>query len=345
MEKGHFVSDITTPGITIEGIFFVEQKRLLDTKNGLPYLALTLSDRSGRIEGRVWENAAGFADLFEVGDAVFVKGEVQLFRESLQVKLSGLKKVEVPDPSFFLPVTSADPDALWSELQRFTKGVKDPVLSGLLGFIFRDRRIATAFRAAPAAKRMHHAYIGGLLEHSVSVARNAVQVSRLYSQIDRDLLVTGAILHDIGKIDELRYDAPPIDYTDKGRLLGHIAIGLTIVDGFCPLLEDTAGADERISALKHLILSHHGQREFGSPVLPMTEEALVLHLIDDLDAKLNFLDGLKKTLPAGRRSWTDFQRTLDRHLFLPGLRLSGEGADEETGVDKGETPPQPGLWD
>jgi len=225
------------------------------------------------------------------------------------------------------------------------KGVKDPVLSGLLGFIFRDRRIAAAFRAAPAAKRMHHAYIGGLLEHSVSVARNAVQVSRLYPQIDRDLLVTGAILHDIGKIDELRYDAPPIDYTDRGRLLGHIAIGLTIVEGFCPLLEDTSGAGERISALKHLILSHHGQREFGSPVLPMTEEALVLHLIDDLDAKLNFLAGLKKTLPAGRRSWTDFQRMLDRYLFLPGLGLPGEGAEEETGAGKGEMPPQPGLWD
>lgn len=346
MEKGIFVQDIG-PGSSVEGVFVIEQKRLLDTRSGAPYLALTLLDRTGRIEARLWENAPQAERALSSGDTVLVRGEGQSFRESLQLKLSHIERIEACEPGFFLPVTPEDRDALWKELWKIAKGVKTPALAALLRAVFRDDGLARAFRSAPAAKRMHHAYIGGLLEHSVSVARSAEAACRLYPALDRDLLVTGALLHDIGKIRELRYDVPPLDYTDEGRLLGHIVLGISIIDaclaGMPPADPSTEGG---ISALKHLVLSHHGQREFGSPVLPMTEEALVLNLIDDLDAKLNYMKGLRKTLPEGRHSWTEYQKTLERYLYLPGLRPPGVNQAESGASDEGPMAGiQAGLWD
>ena len=322
---------------------------MLETKNGDPYLAITLVDRTGEIEGRVWNRARKIDSVFAQRDYVRIKGEAQKFRDAIQLKITHLEPVEDEkvDAGLFLPVTQADTEELWSEFNGYIKGIRSTVLSSLLNAIFRDQEISKAFRLAPAGKRMHHAYIGGLLEHSVSVTRLADSVCRLYPQLDRDLLVSGALIHDIGKIDEFSYSRPPIDYTDTGRLLGHVVLGTSIIDSFIAKL-DIEASSPQIIALKHLVLSHHGQREFGAPVLPMIEEALVLNMIDDLDAKLNYLGRLKKDIHETGYSWTDYQRLFERYFYLHGLEDVKENrAQKEAAGDirtKKRPDLQPSLW-
>ncbi len=327
------------------GLFCVGSKRLLETKNGTPYLAITLVDKSGEIEGRVWDEALQYDQKFAEGDFVSIEGEGKTFGGSLQLKINVLSVVRPDrvDPSLFLPVSPLDLDSCWDEFVRFAKGVKCPIFGSLLNSLVKDTTFVNAFRTAPAAKKMHHAYIGGLLEHSVAVARMARAVSRLYGHLDHDLLLSGALIHDIGKIKEFRYDRPPIDYSDQGRLLGHVALGVSMLEGYVKRLGLDAGAP-RLLALKHLILSHHGQREFGAPVLPMMEEAVVLHIIDDLDAKLNFLGRLKDGLPEGEYQWTGFQRLFDRYFFLRGRNgcLDEPGGDTKDRGDSGSF--QQSLW-
>jgi len=346
MDKGLFVDEIK-PGTRGEGLFCVADKRLLETRNGSPYLAVTFSDRSGQIEGRVWEGARELDGTFDKGDYVHVDVEAQLFRDSLQLKVLQLEKVENEDevdPALFLPVTPEDRVRLWSELKKHTRRIKNPILSALINEIFSDRKVSSAFKRAPAAKRMHHAVIGGLLEHSVSVARLAYSICNLYGSLDRDILLSGALVHDIGKIDEFSYHRPPIDYTDRGRLLGHMMLGVEIIDDFASRL-GVSGSAWDLNHLKHLVLSHHGQREYGSPVLPMTEEALVLHLVDDMDAKLNYLKGLKKEIPEGEYGWTGYQRLLERHFLLSGhVEDPGERDQPSEKNDSVDERLQPGLW-
>ncbi len=320
---------------------------MLETRNGDPYLAITLTDRTGEIEGRVWNRARELDSVFAQKDYVRIKGEAQKFRDSIQLKITHLEPVgdEEVDSGLFLPVTQADTEKLWSEFNGYIKGIRSRVLSSLLNAIFRDQRISKAFKLAPAGKKMHHAYIGGLLEHSVSVTRMADSVCRLYPGLDRDLLVSGALIHDIGKIDEFSYSRPPIDYTDTGRLLGHVVLGASIIDSFIARL-DIEASSSQIIALKHLVLSHHGQKEFGAPVLPMIEEAVVLNMIDDLDAKLNYLERLKRDIHGTGYGWTDYQRLFERYFYLQGLeevKKDGDGVAGNTRVKK-RPDLQPSLW-
>jgi len=339
MAKGTYVTDIR-PGTQVQGIFCVDSKRLLETKSGAPYLALTLVDRSGRIEARMWDQAPEVDGIVSRGDYVHIRGEAQRFREAVQLRLIEVRPVEEDvDPALFLPATDADIDALWGELQKFMKGIGTPALATLLHSIFRDLQIGRAFRQAPAAKRMHHACIGGLLEHTVSVARLAEAVCGLYPHLDRDLLLAAALLHDIGKIEEFSFRTPPIEYSDKGRLLGHLVLGVSIIERFAGELNVTDSAG-KITALKHLVLSHHGQREFGAPVLPMMEEALVLHLLDDMDAKLNYLNSLKRDIPGPGHGWTEYQRLLERYFYLPGTLRT----EEDRGGDEAGDTSRPAAW-
>ncbi len=320
---------------------------MLETRNGDPYLAITLTDRTGEIEGRVWNRARELDSVFAQKDYVRIKGEAQKFRDSIQLKITHLEPVgdEEVDSGLFLPVTQADTEKLWSEFNGYIKGIRSRVLSSLLNAIFRDQRISKAFKLAPAGKKMHHAYIGGLLEHSVSVTRMADSVCRLYPGLDRDLLVSGALIHDIGKIDEFSYSRPPIDYTDTGRLLGHVVLGASIIDSFIARL-DIEASSSQIITLKHLVLSHHGQKEFGAPVLPMIEEAVVLNMIDDLDAKLNYLERLKRDIHGTGYGWTDYQRLFERYFYLQGLedvKKDGDGVAGNTRVKK-RPDLQPSLW-
>jgi len=348
LEKGIFISEIR-PSASIEGIFCVASKRLLETRNGEPYLAVTLTDRTGEIESRVWEGAKQLDTVFAPGDYVRIKGEAQKFRDITQLKITRLESVgdDNIDPGLFLPVSQADSDELWSEFRQYIKGIKSNDLASLLNGIFTDRKISEAFRLAPAAKKMHHAYIGGLLEHSVSVTRLADSVFKLYPHLDRDLLVSAALIHDIGKIEEFTFSRPPIDYSDKGRLLGHIVLGISIVDGFVARL-GIKESSQQIVALKHLIISHHGQKEFGAPVLPMMEEAITLNYIDDLDAKLNYLGKLKKGIPGPTHGWTEYQRLFERYFYLPRAEgVSGDKAWKEAVQDAGTEDRldlQPSLW-
>jgi 3'-5' exoribonuclease len=355
LKKGIYISAIR-PATSVEGLFCVSSKRMLETRNGEPYLAITLTDRTGEIEGRVWEGAKQLDTVFSKGDYVRIRGEAQKFREATQLKITHLELIgdDKVDPGLFLPVTQADTDELWSEFRKYIRGIKSDVLVSLLNGIFKDRKISEAFKLAPAGKRMHHAYIGGLLEHSVSVTRLANSVCRLYPYLDRDLLVSAALIHDIGKIDEFTFSRPPIDYSDRGRLLGHVVLGISIIDSFVARL-GIKDSSQQIVTLKHLVLSHHGQREFGAPVVPMMEEAIALNYIDDLDAKLNYLGGLKKDISGATYGWTEYQRLFERHFYLQGQdeavedkalkeatdlsRLKTEDIDVK---DRPET--QPNLW-
>ncbi len=342
MDKGIFVSAIPDSG-RVEGVFCVASKRLLETRHGDPYLAVTLLDNTGEVQARIWEDAVSASGRFDQGDYLWIKAEVQLFREEIQLKVVELERVDAQevDHALFLPACPQDVEALWGEFKRYLSRIKDPVLAPLLQEIFGNRRTARQFRRAPAAKRMHHAYLGGLLEHSVSVARLARAACREYPGLDFDLLMSAVLVHDIGKIHEFSYHRPPIDYTDQGRLLGHLVLGTAMLDEAARALGIPAD-NQRLIELRHLVLSHHGHREFGAPVLPMTQEAVTLHILDDLDAKLNYLKGLSEGLPPGGRSWTGYQRPMERYFYLPGpMPPGGRDGRKGDGLDGGL---QPRLW-
>ncbi|MEW6429687.1 MAG: HD domain-containing protein [Thermodesulfobacteriota bacterium] len=319
MEKGVNIGEIGD-GMTVTGVFLVKSMSRLETKNGKPYLSLQLMDKSGEIPARVWDNADVLKEQCPAGAFVAIGGQAESFRDSLQLRITSLLRVEAQevDPALFLPAAKSDPELLWQQFGELLASIEAADYRCLLAAIFADPETVARFRQAPAAKNMHHAYIGGLLEHTVAVSRLADLLSRLYPAVDRDLLIAGAMLHDLGKIEEFSFDAVPFDYSDSGRLEGHLSIGVAIVRRYA------AGCDItplRLSLLIHLILSHHGRLEFGSPVVPMTLEAFFLNGIDDLDAKANYLHRLAEQADPDAHRWTDYQKVLERFLFV---RRSGD---------------------
>ena len=352
MEKGICIGEIR-PGIEISGLFCVSSKSMRQTRSGSPFISMTLSDNTGSMEARVWEKAKELDTIFEKGDIIDVRAEAVEFNGQCQLKVNNIRALgpdEEIDPAMFLPAAPIDRTRYWNFCQKAISSVKKPDLKKVLEELFSAPEIRNSFCQAPAAKKMHHAYIGGLLEHSVNLLKLSELVCKLYPHLDRDLMIAASLCHDIGKTRELSWKSPPIDYTDQGRLLGHIAMGLQMVEKAV----DTARLPQNsktILALKHIILSHHGQREFGSPVLPMTEEAVVFHMIDDLDAKLNFLGGLKEE--GSEAGWTDFQRLFERYFFLapkpPEPALAEFSAGNPHEPDKQDTreeqrPSQAKLW-
>ncbi|MGA9060191.1 MAG: HD domain-containing protein, partial [Terracidiphilus sp.] len=250
------------------------------------YLNLTLGDKSGQIEGRVWEPGdPRIAREFERGDMVKVRGSVSRYDERAQLKVDQLRKAldGEADKMDMLPATSRDVGELWRMLEASVASVANLDLKRLLTALLTDAPIAQAYREAPAARQLHHAWLGGLLEHVVSLLGLADRVAAHYMMLDRDLLITGVILHDIGKIRELSWDTG-FDYTVEGVLLGHIQMGVDLAEKTIAGLPDFP--DRLRTLVLHMILSHHGKLEFGSPKLPMIPEALVLNFLDDLDAKM-----------------------------------------------------------
>lgn len=303
--------------MAVQGVFLVKDKVQAFTKNGAPYLTLSLSDKTGDLEGRIWDKTNEWNSLFRKGDYVLIEAQAESFRDQTQLNIA---RLEACVPSFlnhadFLPSSTKDIEEMWRELKRISTGIENSYMAELLRSFFRDKIFTARFKMAPAAKRMHHAYLGGLLEHTLSVTKIVGSIIPEYPQLDRDLLLTGTILHDVGKTREFSY--PPessfFDYTDEGRLVGHIVIGTQMVqekiDSMRRFPEDQA------MILKHLILSHHGEYEFGSPKRPKTAEAFVLHLSDDLDAKINALSGLR-SLSGPCAQWSNFFRPLERYIFL-----------------------------
>lgn len=322
-KKELFIKEICD-GQIIRALFLVKEASRGETKNGKPYLMLTLADKTGEIAGRVWENADQLLDYCTVGGFINITAQAQEFRGSLQLRITDVTPVDPAgvDLSLFLPASPFDIEEMATELRKTLKRVKDKDLRDLLQKIFKDSTFFDRFKHAPAAKNMHHAYIGGLLEHTLAVARLAENVAVLYPTIDSSLLIAGALLHDIGKVEEFAFVNNQIDYSDRGRLVGHMTLGLEMLQ---EKVRSFPGFPEEVATrIKHLILSHHGRHDYGSPVLPMMLEAFVLNLIDDLDAKVNYVGRLGSQARSNGYQWTDYQRTLERFLFV-----QGHGARED----------------
>jgi 3'-5' exoribonuclease len=286
--KDIYIADLAgfEDGKFFDSYFLVLQKQQRTTKNNKPYLSLIFSDKTGQLEGRVWElNDPRISKDFDRGDVVKVRGCVSRFDDRLQMKVDQLRKAQAAeaDKTDLMPATTYDVAALWSQLLAFVDSFTEPNLKLLLTTLLADPQIALAYREAPAAKQLHHAWLGGLLEHVISLLTLADRVAPQYPILHRDLLLTGVILHDIGKVRELSWDIG-FEYTVEGTLLGHIQIGAALAER---AMDSLPGFPPRLKVLVlHMILSHHGKLEFGSPKLPMIPEALVLSFIDDLDAKM-----------------------------------------------------------
>jgi 3'-5' exoribonuclease len=304
----------------ITGCYLVKQKRLATTKTGKPYLNLALADRTGTLEGKVWDNADHLSSLFQEGDIIEIKGRAGSYRGQIQITVFGLNPIRGEmDPALFLESTAGDLSEMMKSLRGILKGVKNIHLRSLNERFLADSDFMAQFKTAPAAKHFHHNYLGGLLEHTLSVCQMVSQIADHYPQLDKDLLLTASFLHDIGKIREFEY-ALNIDYTDEGRLIGHLVMGVTMMEAKLDKLKNFPR--EMALRLKHLILSHHGEYEFGSPKRPKFLEAFVLHQVDDLDAKIVGLGRyMEKDQQGG--AWTDFNRLFGRP-FLKGKISSVE---------------------
>ena len=286
--KEIYITDLATfeEGKNFDGFFLVLAKQQRTTKTNKPYLNLILGDKTGQLEARIWDPGdARIAKEFDKGAIVKVRGCCSRFEDRLQVKIDQLRVAlaDEVEKSDLLPATGYDVNDLWRQLGNFIEGMSNPDLKALLKSILGDPSIAMAYREAPAARQLHHAWLGGLLEHVVSLLRLGDRVAAHYTLLDRDLLLTGIILHDVGKIRELSWDIG-FDYTIEGVLLGHIQMGVDLVEKAIASLPQFP--DRLRTLVLHLILSHHGKLEFGSPKLPMIPEALVLNFVDDLDAKM-----------------------------------------------------------
>ena len=315
MEKKRFIESLEE-GQQVDDLFLVKSVRLAETRAGKPYLSLVFADRSGEIGGPAWDNAEALEQICTPGTVVRVGGAVQTYRDKLQLKVDRIEAVDQSALKMndFLAASSRNPAAMESELDQRLSEITDPFLNKLLRRIFHDSEEGERFQHAPAAKGIHHAYRGGLLEHSLSMARVASLLADHYRTVDKDLLIAGALLHDIGKTVELQSEVGVIDYTDIGRLKGHVVIGSEFLARVAAEIEDFP--TELLTHLQHLVLSHHGRQEFGSPVVPMTPEALLLSFIDDMDAKMSLVDQLSSKMKSEGRAWSDYQRSLERYLLL-----------------------------
>ena len=329
--KKTFVSDLLSEQ-TITSYFLVCAKELRNTREGKAYLRLELGDRSGSVEARMWIKFELAAQEVMREDIVKVEARVELYRDRPQLALIQIRKArpEEVDLSDYLPHTKHDVEKMYADLVTHAESIGNPWLRKLALSIVQDPSVAPRFKKAPAAKVMHHAYIGGLMEHVVGLCGLARQVAAHYqSELDVDLLLTAAILHDVGKLDELCYHRA-IGYTTEGQLLGHIVMEVETVsqaidriEGFPPELK---------TVVQHLLISHHGQYEFGSPKLPMIREALVFHFLDDLDSKMAAARSALAS-ESGDDDWSVFSSALQRKIlrldrYLQGGRIAGGSSAE-----------------
>jgi 3'-5' exoribonuclease len=287
--KAPFVRELK-PDEVSTAVFLVSTKEVRQKRTGEPYLSLVLSDRTGEIDSKMWDNVAEIIETFDRDDFVKVKGLMQLYNNRPQFTIHKLRKVEDSDVDFrdFFPASQHDPGAMWAELRAIVSGIAGDHIRGLLNAFLDDPEIAVRYRVAPAAKSIHHAFRSGLLEHVLSLLKLAKLVGGHYGalqpgSVDVDLLTAGIVLHDIGKIYELSYDRG-FSYSPEGQLLGHIAIAIRMIADKLHALPDFPV--ELRNLIEHMVLSHHGQLEFGSPKIPIFPEALLLHYLDDMDSKM-----------------------------------------------------------
>lgn len=296
------------------GIFLVQTKEVRQKKSGEPYLSLQLSDRTGDVDAKMWDNVEAVMDTFERNDFVRVAGLPSVYNNRLQFTVHKLARVSEDQVEYgdFFPASPRDRDEMLAELRGIIAGIGNPHLRGLLERVFADESIAARYKTAPAAKSIHHAWLGGLIEHVLSLCTLVRLVAPHYPQVDQDLMLTGAILHDIGKIEELTYDRG-FGYSDAGQLIGHIQIGLGIVN---EKVREVPGFPPKLKLLvDHLILSHHGELEFGSPKVPLFAEAMLLHHLDNLDSKMETIRGAVERDRTFEGSFTAWSPSLERPLL------------------------------
>jgi 3'-5' exoribonuclease len=318
-------------GDSLDDVFLVADKQLRANRKGDLFLQLDLRDRTGSISARYWNASEAQARLFEEGDFLRIKGKVQLFQGSLQVIFTNFERVprEQVDLHEFLPRSQHDVGKLFDRVRAILLKLDSPHLRALVECFLMDEPLMAGFRQAPAGVRNHHAYLGGLLEHVVTMLEAADRLAPLYPEVNRELLLMGVFLHDLGKIRELSYDRA-FGYTDEGQLVGHIDLGIEMLNAKVVRVPDLTGEPfptELLLRLKHMIVSHHGSYEFGSPRLPMTPEAIALHYLDNLDAKVHsFTRDIREDL-SGSSAWTPYNQNTQRRLFK-GLREGSEPVQE-----------------
>ena len=327
--KSPFVKDLAADQV-ITGFFLVHEKEVRNTNTGKPYLRMELGDRSGSVEARMWEQFEACAKTVNRDDFVKVHARVEIYRNKPQLSLQQfrLAKPEEIDLADFLAHTPFDVEEMYRQLLSDAEGIKNPWLQKLVLKILRNPEIEARYKRAPAAKVMHHAYLGGLLEHVVGLCGLAKLVALHYPELDVDLLLTAAMLHDVGKLDELCYERS-VSYTTEGQLLGHIVMELETV---AKAMEEIDGFPAKLkTVVQHILISHHGQYEFGSPKLPMIREALVFHYLDDMDSKVAAVRSAM-TIESGEEQWSAYSGALGRKF----LRLERYLASEPDNATKKE---------
>jgi 3'-5' exoribonuclease len=313
--KEFYISDCArVENQTITSLFVVASKQVKSKKNGDLYLSITLADRSGQLQANMWDNVSDAISAFEQDDFVKVKGVVHKYNGRWQLTMHKVRRLaeQEIDYSDYIAKTTKDIEQLWRKLGEFVDSFENPWLKALVKEFVSDEAIATAYKNAPAAKTLHHAFVGGLLDHVVSLFTVCDLAARNYPQVNRDLLLTGAFLHDIGKVHELAYQRS-IAYTTEGQLLGHMIIELEMLHQ--KLAHLPGFPDELKILIEHMIISHHGQYEFGSPKLPMFPEALMLHYLDDLDSKMESMRAQFEREGELDSAWTSYNPSLARPLL------------------------------
>lgn len=311
--KSPYVNEVE-PNRIITTSFLVHSKEIRQKKSGELYLSLLLGDRTGELDAKMFDNVPEVIDAFERDDFVKVKGLIQVFHNRPQLTIHKMRRMDDSEIDFcdYFPSSKRDPEEMWRELRSTVSRMQNAHLKALLEAMLDDPEIAARYRRAPAAKQIHHAYLGGLLEHVLSLCGLARLTAGHYPQVDYDLLLTGVVLHDIGKIHELSYERG-FSYSSEGQLLGHIQIGLRMVGdklrglpGFPPQLR---------TLVEHLVLSHHGQLEYGSPKLPLFPEALLLHYIDDMDSKMECMRAMIENDRQLEGCFTSYNTALSRPVL------------------------------
>ena len=308
--KTPYVSELK-PNQIIETSFLVQSKEIRQKKGGELYLSLFLADRTGELDAKMWDNVNDILNEFERDDFVKVKGIIQVFHNKPQMTIHKMRRMDESEVSFsdYFPSSKRDPEEMWRELRGIIAGIGNPNLKGLLEAILNDEDVARRYRIAPAAKQIHHAFLGGLIEHVLSVCGMAKAAAAHYANIDYDLLITGAILHDIGKIYELNYERG-FSYSNEGQLIGHISIAMRMLGDKFHSLPDFPPLMR--SLVEHMILSHHGKLEYGSPKLPQFPEALLLHYLDDLDSKMEAMRALIENDRQVEGCFTSYNPAMER---------------------------------
>lgn len=317
----------------VDTTLLATRKTLAIAKNGKPYLMVTLQDNTGAIEGRVWDDAEHFFKRFEANSVVHVRGRANFYQGRPQLVMQSVETIPAEDVDLrdYLPSSKIDPETMLEEFLEIMSEVENPLLKELVKLFAEDEQFMKSFSLAPAAKAMHHVFIGGLLEHTLTSLRLAKQVIKLYEGLNADLVLLGLFFHDMGKTRELSYEHS-FDYSDEGRLVGHINIGAIMLNEKIAMIPDFPV--ELKNHLLHIILSHHGLQEYGSPLVPQSLEAMVVHYIDDLDSKINSIQVHVDSAKREGTNWTEYHKLYERYFYTG--PSTGDPADANPGGEEAD---------